>query len=78
MALDVLPPRSPKLIGFVGRRNGTVRREFREREDSELHLRTLQPALRDWETQYQATRPLQALGYLAPHQFLASLNSHMS
>lgn len=78
MALVVLPPRSPKLIGFVGRCNGTVRREFREREDGELHLRTLQPALRDWETRYHATRPLQALGYLTPHQFLASLDSRMS
>ena len=79
IALYVLPPRSPKLNGRVERLNGTVRREFWECYDGDLDLPSLQQALRDWETQYNALRPHQALKYLTPNEFLASLSvSHVS
>lgn len=79
IALYILPPRSPKLNGRVERLNGTVRREFWECYDGDLDLPSLQQALRDWETQYNAHRPHQALKYLTPNAFLASLAvSHVS
>lgn len=79
IALYVLPPRSPKLNGRVERLNGTVRREFWECYEGDLDLPSLQQALRDWETQYNAHRPHQALRYLTPNEFLASLPvSHVS
>jgi transposase InsO family protein len=79
IALYVLPPRSPKLNGRVERLNGTVRREFWECYDGEPDLPALQHALQDWETQYNALRPHQALKYLTPNAFLATLAvSHVS
>jgi len=79
IALYVLPPRSPKLNGRVERLNGTVRREFWECYDGDLELPTLQEALRAWETQYNASRPHQALKYLTPYAFLNTLHvSHVS
>lgn len=79
IALYVLPPRSPKLNGRVERLNGTVRREFWECYDGELDLPSLQQALHTFETQYNAVRPHQALKYLTPTEFLASLAvSHVS
>jgi putative transposase len=79
IALYVLPPRSPKLNGRVERLNGTVRREFWECSEGELELPSLQAALRVWESQYNASRPHQALEYLTPNEFLATLAvSHVS
>jgi transposase InsO family protein len=73
--LFVLPPRSPKLNGAVERANRTHTEEFYEVTDAEPELATLQAALRDWETTYNTIRPHQALGYLTPAEYLASLEA---
>ena len=41
--------------------------------DAEATLAALGPALRDWETTYNTIRPHQALGYLTPAEYLASI-----
>jgi putative transposase len=68
--LFVLPPRSPKLNGHVERANRTHTEEFYEVTDSEFDIRSLNPALRNWEVTYNTIRPHQALNYLTPHQYL--------
>jgi putative transposase len=73
IALFVLPPRSPKLHGAVERANRTHAEEFYEVTDAEPELAAFQVALRAWETVYNTVRPHQALGYLTPAEYLASL-----
>ena len=73
IALLTLPPRSPKLNGSVERANRTHTEEFYEVTDAEATLAALGPALRDWETTYNTIRPHQALGYLTPAEYLASI-----
>lgn len=73
IALLTLPPRSPKLNGAVERANRTHTEEFYELTDAEATLAGLRPALLDWETTYNAVRPHQALGYLTPAEYLASV-----
>lgn len=68
--LFVLPPRSPKLNGYVERSNRTHTEEFYEVTDADFELTSLNRALLDWERVYNTIRPHQALGYLTPHQFL--------
>ena len=71
--LFVLPPRSPKLHGAVERANRTHTEEFYELTDAEPELEAFQAELRAWEVEYNTVRPHQALGYLTPAEFLASL-----
>jgi transposase InsO family protein len=71
--LFVLPPRSPKLHGSVERANRTHTEEFYEVTDAELHPDALGPALLEWERTYNTIRPHQALGYLTPAEYLASI-----
>jgi putative transposase len=73
IALLTLPPRSPKLNGSVERANRTHTEEFYEVTDAEATLAELRPALLAWETTYNTIRPHQALGYLTPAEYLASL-----
>jgi len=73
IALLTLPPRSPRLNGAVERANRTHTEEFYEVTDAEATLAELRPALLDWETTYNTVRPHQALGYLTPAEYLASL-----
>ena len=73
IALLTLPPRSPKLNGAVERANRTHTEEFYEVTDAEATLAALGPALRDWELTYNTIRPHQALGYLTPAEYLASI-----
>jgi transposase InsO family protein len=73
IALLTLPPRSPKLNGGVERANRTHTEEFYEITDAEATLADLQPALLAWETVYNTIRPHQALGYLTPAEYLASI-----
>lgn len=72
--LFVLPPRSPKLHGSVERANRTHTEEFFEVTDAEPDLDSLREALLEWEDTYNRVRPHQALGYLTPAEFLASLD----
>jgi transposase InsO family protein len=71
--LFVLPPRSPKLHGAVERANRTHTEEFYEVTDAPAELGALQHELRAWETVYNTIRPHQALGYLTPAEYLASI-----
>ena len=73
IALFVLPPRSPKLHGSVERANRTHTEEFYEVTDVELVPDAIRPALLDWERTYNTIRPHQALGYLTPAEYLASI-----
>jgi transposase InsO family protein len=75
LPLFVLPPRSPKLNGHVERANRTHRNEVWECYDGDLELEPLRASLRGWETVYNTERPHQALGYLTPAAYLASLTS---
>lgn len=77
LALFTLPPRSPKLNGRVERANRTHTEEFYEVTDAEPTLADLRPALLAWETTYNTVRPHQALGYLTPAEYLASLGLHV-
>ncbi|GAC1664728.1 MAG: integrase core domain-containing protein [Candidatus Limnocylindrales bacterium] len=71
--LFVLPPRSPKLHGAVERANRTHTEEFYEVTTAEPDLSSLQAELRVWEIVYNTIRPHQALGYLTPAEYLASV-----
>ena len=71
--LFVLPPRSPKLHGTVERANRTHLEEFYEVTDAEPSLTAFQAGLRAWEIVYNTIRPHQALGYLTPAEYLASV-----
>jgi transposase InsO family protein len=71
--LFVLPPRSPKLHGTVERANRTHLEEFYEVADAEPSLVAFQAGLRAWEIVYNTIRPHQALGYLTPAEYLASV-----
>jgi transposase InsO family protein len=73
IVLYTLPPRSPKLNGRVERANRTHTEEFYEVTEAEATLASLRPALLAWERVYNTVRPHQALGYLTPAEYLASL-----
>jgi len=75
IALLVLPPRSPKLHGTVERANRTHTEEFYEVTTAEPTLGAFQAELRAWEHTYNHVRPHQALGYLTPAEYLASLRA---
>lgn len=70
ITLFTLPPRSPKLNGTVERVQRVDREEFYACTNVEPRLKTLQPALRDYEDTYNTVRPHQALGYLTPQEYL--------
>jgi transposase InsO family protein len=73
IALFVLPPRSPKLHGAVERANRTHTEEFYEVTTAEPDLAAFQTELLAWERVYNTIRPHQALGYLTPAEYLASV-----
>jgi putative transposase len=68
--LFVLPPRSPKLNGYVERANRTHTEEFYEVTDSSFEINELNKSLLEWEYTYNTIRPHQSLGYLTPKKFL--------
>jgi len=68
--LFVLPPRSPKLNGYVERAHRTHTQEFYEVTDSSFDLSELRDALSRWERIYNTVRPHQSLRYLTPLKFL--------
>jgi transposase InsO family protein len=85
--LFVLPPRSPKLNGHVERAQRTHTEEFHDLYMGELDLKSLNNALREWETYYNMDRPHHSLDLMTPaeylyenHSILASIQkpSHMS
>lgn len=68
--LFVLPPRSPKLNGYVERANRTHTEEFYEVTDVSFEIEELNQALLKWEYIYNTIRPHQSLGYLTPKKYL--------
>jgi len=68
--LFVLPPRSPKLNGYVERAHRTHVEEFYEVADLDWTLAKLKPELLAWEKVYNTIRPHQSLGYRTPLQAL--------
>ena len=74
--LFVLPPRSPKLNGYVERAHRTHTEEFYEVTGSSFDLPELRGELLEWEQVYNAIRPHQALGYLTPFKFLEQWKHH--
>ncbi len=68
--LFVLPPRSPKLNGYVERAHRTHTEEFYEITESSFDIPELRVELLEWERVYNTIRPHQALGYLTPLKFL--------
>jgi transposase InsO family protein len=68
--LFVLPPRSPKLNGYVERAHRTHTEEFYEITESSFDLPELREELLEWERVYNTVRPHQALGYMTPLKFL--------
>jgi putative transposase len=75
--LFVLPPRSPKLNGYVERANRTHTEEFYEVTDASFEMDELNEALLKWEYIYNTVRPHQSLGYLTPKQYLEQKFSKM-
>jgi putative transposase len=71
--LFILPPRSPKLHGSVERANRTHTEEFYEVTDAVLEPDAIRAELLAWERTYNTVRPHQALGYLTPAEYLASV-----
>jgi len=69
LRLFVIPPRSPKLQGYVERSNRTHREEFYEVEDIEILLEGHNRQLEEWNKTYNYIRPHQSLGYQTPHEF---------
>ena len=67
--LFVIPPRSPKLQGYVERSNRTHREEFYEVEDIEILLEGHNRQLEEWNKTYNFIRPHQSLKYLTPDEF---------
>jgi putative transposase len=67
--LFVIPPRSPKLQGYVERSNRTSREEFYEVEDIEPLIEAHNRQLEEWNRIYNYVRPHQALKYLTPAEF---------
>jgi putative transposase len=68
--LFVLPPRSPKLNGYVERAHRTHTEEFYEVTESSFDIADLRAQLLEWERTYNTIRPHQSLGYLTPLKFL--------
>ena len=66
--LFVLPPRSPKLNGYVERAHRTHREEFYEVAELEWTVAGVRPQLLAWEEVYNTIRPHQSLGYRTPQQ----------
>lgn len=68
--LFVLPPRSPKLNGYVERANRTHTEEFYEVTDCSFELAELRDELSQWQKVYNTIRPHQSLGYATPLKYV--------
>jgi transposase InsO family protein len=61
----------------VERADRTHTEEFHEVTDAQPEMGPWRQALLEWEHVYNTVRPHQALGYLTPAEFLASLGSQV-
>jgi transposase InsO family protein len=67
--LFIIPPRSPKLQGYVESANKTHRVEFYEVEDIALSLEDHNKQLEEWDKVYNTIRPHQSLDYQTPYEY---------
>jgi transposase InsO family protein len=67
--LFVIPPRSPKLNGYVERANRTHREEFYEVETIGHTMEEHNQQLEKWQYIYNYVRPHQSLDYLTPAEY---------
>jgi len=75
--LFLIPPRTPKLQGYVERANRTHREEFYEVEDISQDLEEHNQQLEKWDRTYNYDRPHQSLAYLTPAEYYqAWLKTH--
>ena len=75
--LFIIPPRTPKLQGYVESANKTHRQEFYEVEDIGLRLEEHNKQLEEWDKTYNYIRPHQSLDYLTPAEYYQSwLKTH--
>jgi len=75
--LFIIPPRSPKLQGYVESANKTHRVEFYEVEDIALSMEEHNKQLEAWDTIYNTIRPHQSLAYQTPAEYYqAWLKTH--
>jgi len=68
--LFILPPRSPKLNGFVERAHRTHLEEFYQVYDYGLDLDSLNVTLAEWIRIYNYVRPHQSLDNLTPAEYI--------
>ena len=68
--LFVLPPRSPKLNGHVERAQRTHAEEFYDYYMGDLDLKSINAALREWESFYNTVRPHHSLDLRTPAEYL--------
>jgi transposase InsO family protein len=67
--LFIIPPRTPKLQGYVESANKTHRVEFYEVEDIGLKMEEHNKQLEEWDKVYNHIRPHQSLDYLTPAEY---------
>lgn len=67
--LFIIPPRTPKLQGYVESANKTHRQEFYEVEDIAIGLEEHNKQLEEWDRTYNYIRPHQSLDYLTPAEY---------
>ena len=67
--LYVLPPRSPKMNGYVERANETYRYEFWNVYEIPDTIEEARKLLRKFEYKYNFLRPHQSLNYLTPMEY---------
>ena len=76
--LYVLPPRSPKMNGFVERANETYRYEFWNVYEIPDNIEGARKLLTKFEYKYNFERPHQALNYLTPMEFYNNMIKKVS
>lgn len=74
ITLYLLPPRSPKLNGYVERVHGSCRREFWNYYRDDWDLPTMHDRLQAWTELYNTERPHMSLGFRSPREWLADLD----
>lgn len=73
--LFVLPPRSPKLNGYVERSNRTHREEYYQVYETPLLIDEQRARLKQWQHIYNCIRPHQSLNDKTQLQFLIDSDS---
>ena len=71
--LYVLPPRSPKMNGYVERANETCRYEFWNVYEIPETIEETRKLLKKYERKYNCERPHQSLNYLTPMEYYYKL-----